>query len=85
MYESDLTKFMRAFLEKHPEEVASQRRGRAIWWDKRPGERAPTPPMRHAPRAGGNEHTFKAYGGYEWSFDQLDVKNEEIQAKDPAK
>jgi hypothetical protein len=24
--------------------------------------------MRHAPRAGGNEHTFEPAGGYEWSF-----------------
>jgi hypothetical protein len=58
MYESDLTKFMRKFLEEHPEEVESQRKGRAIWWDKTPDERAPAPSMRHAPRAGGNEHTF---------------------------
>jgi hypothetical protein len=36
MYESDLTKFMRKFLEEHPEEVESQRKGRAIWWDKTP-------------------------------------------------
>ena len=34
MYESDLTKFMREFLKEHPEEVESQRAGRAIWWDK---------------------------------------------------
>jgi hypothetical protein len=68
MYESDLTKFMRKFLEEHPEEVESQRKGRAIWWDKTPEERAPSPSMRHAPRAGGNEHTFEPAGGYEWSF-----------------
>jgi hypothetical protein len=24
--------------------------------------------MQHAPRAGGNEHTFEPAGGYEWSF-----------------
>jgi hypothetical protein len=24
--------------------------------------------MRHAPRAGGNEHTFGPAGGFEWSF-----------------
>ena len=40
MYESDLTKFMRQFLAEHPEEVESQRTGRAIWWDKRPKELA---------------------------------------------
>ena len=67
-YESDLTKFIRKFLEEHPEEVESQRKGRAIWWDKTPEDRAPAPSMRHAPRAGGNEHTFEPAGGYEWSF-----------------
>jgi hypothetical protein len=60
MYESDLTKFIRQFLAEHPEEVESQKQGRAIWWDKTPGERAPTPPMRHSPKAGGNEYTFEA-------------------------
>jgi hypothetical protein len=59
MYESDLTKFMRKFLEEHPEEADSQRKGRAVWWDKRPDERAPVPAMHHSPRAGGNEHTFE--------------------------
>jgi hypothetical protein len=59
MYESDLTKFMREYMQQHPEEVESQRKGRAIWWDKTPAERAPTPPMGHTPRAGGNEATFK--------------------------
>ena len=39
-YESDLTKFMREFLEQHPEEVESQRTGRAIWWDKKPQDLA---------------------------------------------
>jgi hypothetical protein len=68
MYESDLTKFMREFLAAHPEEVASQRQGRAIWWDKTAEDRAPAPSMRHSPRAGGNEHTFEPAGGYEWSF-----------------
>ena len=45
MYESDLTKFMRKYLEEHPEEVESQRKGRAVWWDKTRDERAPAPPM----------------------------------------
>jgi hypothetical protein len=58
-YESDLTKFMRQYLADHPEEVESQRKGRAIWWDKTLAERAPTPSMRHTPRAGGNEATFE--------------------------
>ena len=67
-YESDLTKFMREFLASHPEEVESQRKGRAIWWDKTKDERAPVPSMRHAPRAGGNEHTFEPSGGAEYTF-----------------
>ena len=61
-YESDLTKFIRDFLAAHPEEVESQKQGRAIWWDKTPDERSPAPPMRHAPRAGGNAHTFEPTG-----------------------
>mgnify|MGYP006174292015 CR=1 FL=1 len=56
------------FLSAHPEEIESQRRGRAVWWDKRPDERSPAPSMRHAPRTGGAEHTFEPTGGYEWSF-----------------
>ena len=68
MYESDLTKFMREFLAQHPEEVDSQRKGRAIWWDKGAGERAPTPSMHHAPKSGGNEHTFEPAGGAEHTF-----------------
>jgi len=59
MYESDLTKFMREFLAAHPEEVESQKKGRAVWWDKTRDERAPAPSMQHTPRAGGNEHTFE--------------------------
>jgi len=62
MYESDITKFMREFLRKHPEEIESQRVGRAIWWDKTLDERAPVPPMQHTPKAGGNEATFAAQG-----------------------
>ncbi len=80
MYESDLTKFMREFLAQHPEEIESQRKGRAIWWDKNPAERAPSPTMRHAPRrSGGNEHTFHTFepaGGYEWSFEVDDLPPE---------
>lgn len=58
-YESDLTKFMRAYLEQHPEERESQRKGRAIWWDKDAAQRTPPPPARHAPKAGGNEYLFE--------------------------
>jgi hypothetical protein len=71
MYESDLTRFMRQFLAEHPEEVESQRKGRAIWWDKTADDRAPHPSMHHAPKAGGNEHTFvpQQVGGAEQTFD----------------
>ena len=58
-YESDITKFMRNFLEQHPEEIASQRKGRAIWWDKSPDIRTPPPPPRHSPKTGGAEYTFR--------------------------
>lgn len=34
MYESEHTKFMREWLEKHPQEVEEQKKGRALWWDK---------------------------------------------------
>jgi len=59
-YESDLTKFMRQFLEQHPEVIESQKKGRAVWWDKAGDERTPPPPARHAPRSGGAEYTFRA-------------------------
>ena len=74
-YVSESTKFIREYLRTHPEEVESQREGRAIWWDKTKEERAPAPSMRHSPRSGGNEHTFAATsaGGYEWSFDKDDI------------
>ena len=36
LYESEHTKFMREWLEKHPEERQEQQRGRALWWDKSP-------------------------------------------------
>ena len=71
MYESDLTKFMREYLAQHPEEIESQKQGRAIWWDKSPAERSPVPSMRHAPKAGGNEHLFAPIpegGGAEYMF-----------------
>jgi len=59
MYESDLTKFIREYLEKHPEERASQQKGRAVWWDHAGGERTPPDAVRHSPKAGGNEYLFK--------------------------
>ena len=33
MYESEHTKFMREWMEKHPQEAEEQRKGRALWWD----------------------------------------------------
>ena len=36
MYESEHTKFMREWMEKHPEEKLEQQKGRALWWDKPP-------------------------------------------------
>ncbi|TAN52919.1 MAG: DUF3460 family protein [Betaproteobacteria bacterium] len=60
MYESDLTKFMRQFLQQHPEEQESQKKGRGVWWDKSGDERTAPPPARRAPRAGGAEYTFVA-------------------------
>jgi hypothetical protein len=63
---------MRKYLAEHPEEIESQRKGRAIWWDKRPDERSPVPSMHHAPKAGGNEHTFTAAGGAEYTFREDD-------------
>jgi hypothetical protein len=59
MYESDITKFMRQYLAQHPEEIESQRKGRGAWWDKTPRDQGPVPPMRHSPKAGGNEATFE--------------------------
>ncbi len=34
MYESELTKFLREFLQSHPEELEVRRKGRALWWDR---------------------------------------------------
>jgi hypothetical protein len=34
MYESAHTKFMREWMEQHPEQVEEQKKGRALWWDK---------------------------------------------------
>jgi hypothetical protein len=33
-YESDLTRFIRDFLHKHPEVVEKQKEARATWWDR---------------------------------------------------
>lgn len=34
-YESDISKFLHELLERKPEILEEQRRGRAIWWDKK--------------------------------------------------
>lgn len=34
LYESDHTKFMREWMDKHPEQREEQQKGRALWWDK---------------------------------------------------
>lgn len=34
MYESEHTVFMREWLEKNPQELDEQKKGRALWWDK---------------------------------------------------
>lgn len=39
-YVSEHTQFIREVLQKKPELVAEQKKGRAIWWDKSPRELA---------------------------------------------
>lgn len=36
MYESEHTRFIREWLARHPEQIEEQKRGRALWWDKKP-------------------------------------------------
>ncbi len=59
MYESEHTRFMRRYLEEHPEEIESQKKGRAIWWDKTPATRSAPPLLRPSPKSGGSEYTFE--------------------------
>lgn len=33
-YESEHTKFMREWMQQHPEEQDVQKTGRALWWDR---------------------------------------------------
>ncbi len=33
-YESDYTKFMREWLQKHPQALDEQKTGRELWWDR---------------------------------------------------
>lgn len=35
MYESDVTRFLRELLEKHPELKDLQKKNRATWWEKK--------------------------------------------------
>ena len=58
-YESDHTRFMREYLEKHPEERESQQKGRAVWWDHAGDQRTEPGTLTHSPKAGGNEYLFK--------------------------
>lgn len=34
LYESEHTRFIREWMEKNPQELAEQKQGRALWWDK---------------------------------------------------
>lgn len=36
MYESEHTKFMREWLQQHPDQIEESKQGRALWWDKKP-------------------------------------------------
>lgn len=45
-YESEHTKFMREWLQQHPEELAEQKAGRDLWWDR--GARDPDVVQRQA-------------------------------------
>ncbi len=47
LYESEHTKFMREWLEKHPQEIKEQKDGRALWWDK-PQDEQQLADFRHA-------------------------------------
>jgi hypothetical protein len=40
LYESDHTKFIRDLLDRKPQLDEDRRKGRAIWWDKRPADLA---------------------------------------------
>lgn len=59
-YESETTRFMRDFLAQHPEELASRKKGRRIWWDKDARQRTEPSAAATAPKSGGAEYTFKA-------------------------
>ncbi len=39
-YESDITKMIRELLRENPHIVEEQKKGRAMWWDKKPDPEA---------------------------------------------
>jgi hypothetical protein len=39
-YESEHTKFIRELMDRNPRLLQEQKKGRAIWWDKRPRDLA---------------------------------------------
>lgn len=39
-YESDVTKMIRELLQKKPQIVEEQKKGRSLWWDKQPDQEA---------------------------------------------
>ena len=39
-YESEHTRFIRELMDKKPELAQDQKKGRAIWWDKKPRDLA---------------------------------------------
>jgi hypothetical protein len=38
MYESEHTRFMREFMAKRPYLAQEQKKGRALWWDRKPNQ-----------------------------------------------
>ncbi len=36
LYESDITRMIKDLLERKPEIVTDQKKGRSMWWDKKP-------------------------------------------------
>jgi hypothetical protein len=55
LYESEHTRFIREWLEKNPQELAEQKAGRALWWDK------PAPSLEEMKRAAEARVPTKAY------------------------
>jgi hypothetical protein len=53
IYESEFTKFMRDLLKQRPQLVEEQRKGRAIWWEKKPAPDRVQPAPDSPPAPGG--------------------------------